>query len=332
MKHALRGTLRVFFWATACGVTALTTPAQAQTWKPIRNVELIVPFAPGAGVDVAARTMHAIWTAKRLVEPSSVVINKGGGGGNLGFIYVTQHPGDPHLLIIGSSTLLTNQIAGVSTLSHTDFTPVAVMMSEYVAFSVNADSPLKSGADFLQRLRKDPLSLSISIGSAPGNINHIAVAAVAKAAGIDPKRLKVVVFGSSGEGMTALMGGHVDVSVSTLGVIVPQVDAGKLRVLAVTSPTRLSGSMAHVATWKEQGIAMETGLWRGIFAPRGIAPEQVAYWENVLANVSKSAEWQTMAGKFLWDASFKGSRETRAFISADFAAIKTTLTDLGMAK
>ena len=332
MKCLLRGMLQAILRATWYGVVAFSMPAQAQTWKPTRNVELVVPFAPGAGVDVVARTLQAIWTAKHLIEPSSIIVNKGGGGGNVGFIYVTQHPGDPHYLVFGSSTLLTNQIAGVSTLSHTDFTPVAVMLSEYIAFSVLADSPVKSGADFLQRLQKDPQSLRISIGSAPGNINHIAVALVAKAAAINPKRLKVVVFGSAGEGMTALVGGHVDVSVSTLGVIVPQVEAGKLRALAVTSPRRLSGAMAHVATWSEQGVAMETAFWRGILAPRGIAPEQVAYWEDVLANVNKTDEWQTMAGKYLWDARFKGSKEMRAFIGADYTTFKTILTDLGMAK
>lgn len=332
MKKSLRSSVRALLWAMCCGGTALSTPAQAQTWKPTKNVELIVPFAAGSGVDVAARTMHAIWTTKRLVEPSSVVVNKVGGGGNLGLIYATQHSGDPHYLVIGSTTLLTNQIAGVSKLSHADFTPVAVMLSEHLVFSVGADSPLKSGADFLQRLRKDPQSLSISIGSAPGNINHIAVASVAKAAGIDPKRLKVVVFGSSGEGMTALLGGHVDVSASTLGVIVPQVEAGKLRALAVTSPKRLSGPMAQLATWKEQGIAMESGFWRGILAPKGIAPEHVGYWEDVLARVNKTDEWQAMAGKHLWDASFKRSKEMRAFIGSDYAALKTLLADLGMAK
>jgi putative tricarboxylic transport membrane protein len=167
MKPTSRAARRAFAFALGCALAAQATPSVAQLWKPTRNVEVVVPFAAGAGVDVAARTMHAIWTARRLVGTSSVIVNKAGGGGNVGFLYVTQHPGDPHYLILGSSTLLTNQIAGISTLSHTDFTPVAVMLSEYLAFSVRADSPMKSGADFLQQLRKDPQSLSISIGSAP---------------------------------------------------------------------------------------------------------------------------------------------------------------------
>jgi len=320
-------TLLIVFIAAAAAL-----PAHAQGWKPSKHVELIVPFAPGAGVDVVARTMHAIWTSKRLVETTSSVVNKPGGGGNIGMAYAAQHAGDPHYLVLGSATLLTNHIVGASKLSHVDFTPIAIVLGEHIVFSVRADSPLKTGADLLRRIRSDPQSVSISIGSAAGNINHIAVASVAKAAGADAKRLKVVVFGSSGEGMTALLGGHVDVSVSTLGVIVPQIEAGKLRALAITTPRRLGGALANVPTWIEQGIPTELTFWRGILGPKGLAADQVEFWERVLATVSKSDEWQAMAREHAWDATFQGPRAMQAYLERDYAAERATLTELGMAK
>lgn len=319
-------------FAIASIVAAAASVAHAQGWKPVKHVELIVPFAPGAGVDLVARTMHATWTSKRLVDATSTVVNKPGGGGNIGLLYAAQHAGDPHYLVLGSTTLLTNHIVGTSKLSHADFTAIAIVLGEHIAFSVRADSPLKTGADLLQRLRSDPQSVSLSIGSAAGNINHIAVASVAKAAGADAKRLKVVVFGSSGEGMTALLGGHVDMSVSTLGVIVPQIEAGKLRAIAITTPRRLSGVLANVPTWKEQGIATELTFWRGILAPKGITPDQAAFWERVLATISKTDEWQAMARKHAWDAIFRGARDTQSYLESDYAAVRATLADLGMAK
>src|SRR5262249_52360743 len=160
-----------------------------------------VPFAAASGMDVSARGMHSIWTTKKLVETTSAVVNKAGGGGNLGLAYMQQHAGDAHYLMLTSSTMLTNHIAGLGKLNYTDFTPIAIVVAESLVFCVKADSPIKTGGDLLARLRKDPQSLAISVGSQTGNINHIALATVAKAAGVDPKRLKTVVFGSSGEGM-----------------------------------------------------------------------------------------------------------------------------------
>ena len=311
---------------------AAAPPAHAQGWKPAKHVELIVPFAPGAGVDVVARTMHAIWTSKRLVETTSAVVNKPGGGGNIGITYAAQHAGDPHYLVLGSTTLLTNHIVGSSKLSHVDFTPIAIILAEHIVFSVRADSRIKIGADLLQRIRSDPQSISISIGSAAGNINHIAVASVAKAAGADAKRLKVVVFGSSGEGMTALLGGHVDMSVSTLGVILPQIEAGKLRAIAITTPRRLSGVLANVPTWIEQGIPTKLTFWRGILGPKALSADQVEFWERVLSTISKTDEWQAMARQHAWDATFRGTRDTQAYLERDYAAVRAILTDLGMAK
>lgn len=332
MTMPLRCLCRTLVAATILANALLANCVLAQGWKPDKHVELVVPFAPGAGVDNTARVMHKIWSTMRLVETTSTVVNKPGGGGNLGFIYTSQHAGDPHFVTIGSSTMLTNHIIGTSQFSHADFTPLALVLSENIVFSVKADSPLKSGGDLVQRLRGDPQALSFSVGSALGNINHITLAAVAKAAGIDAKRLKVVATGSSGAGMTALLGGHIDVSVSTLGAIVPQVEAGKLRVIGIASPQRLSGSLANVATWKEQGIPVEFILWRVMLGAKGITPEQAAFWEGVFARIDKSEEWQAMAKKVFWDTNFKGSRETRAYMDADYVALKAVLADLGMVK
>jgi putative tricarboxylic transport membrane protein len=324
--------LRRLSVAATIAFCLLPAAAPAQTWKPAKNVELVVPFAPGSGMDVVARSMHGIWTTRRLFEGTSTVVNKSGGGGNLGLLYMSQHAGDPHYLAVASATVLTNQIVGIGKLGHADFTPVGILLAEHLIFAVRADSPMRTGADLVARLKQDPASVSLSVGSAAGNVNHIAAAMVAKSAGVDPKRLKVVVFGSAGEGMTALLGGHVDVSISSLGVIVPQVEAGKLRALAVTAPQRLAEPLASVPTWKEQGVAAQLSLWRGIFATKGAPAEAVAYWEDVVGKVAKSDEWQAQAKKNLWDATFRGARDSRALMDADYAALRSVLTDLGMAK
>src|SRR6185436_291059 len=108
-----------------------------------------------------------------------------------------------------------------------------------------------------------------------------AVAMVAKAAGIDPKRLKVVIFPSGSQSQAALLGGHVDLVPTGVSNLGGPVQDGRLRVLAITSPQRMEGVFAQVPTWKENGIDVVIGQWRGIMAPPGISPAQIAYWEEV---------------------------------------------------
>lgn len=320
----------ILIWmAVAC---ISSSQAQSQSWRPEKHLELIVPFTAGTALDNAARTMQGIWNSAKLVPATSAVVNKGGGGGAIGWLYLNQHAKDPHYIAIGSATLLTNHIVGTGQFNYTDFTPIATMLTEATAFTVKADSPVASARDLLGRLRADPQSLSISVGSALGNSNHIAIALVAKAAGIDPKRLKVVAFASAGAGMTALLGGHVDVAVSSLGVFVPQVESGKLRVVVLGSPQRLPGTFAKVPTWRDEGITSEIGSWRVMFGASGITPDQVRYWEDVLEKVDKTQEWQGMAKNLLWQPSFKRSQETRAALDSHYATLKATLGSIGLAK
>lgn len=306
--------------------------AQLQGWLPDKHVEIIVPFAAGSAADNAARSMHAVWSAAKLIPTASNIVNRGGGGGALGWLYLSQHAKDPHYLGIGSATLLTNHILGTGQLNYTDFTPLATLFTEATGFTVRADSAIKSGGDLIERLRTDPQSISISVGSALGNSNHIAMALVTRASGIDPKRLKVVAFASAGAGMTALLGGHVDVAVSTLGVFVPHVESGKLRVVVIGAPQRLTGTFANVPTWNEHGITTEIGSWRAMFGAKGITPAQVTYWQDVLEKVDRTSEWRGMAASRLWQPSFRRSEETRAALDGQYAILKATLTSLGMTK
>ncbi|MCE9638970.1 MAG: hypothetical protein K8S22_02275, partial [Betaproteobacteria bacterium] len=163
-------------------------------WRPDRNVELIVGSTPGSGQDKTARVIQKIWKDAKLVEVTSSVVNKAGGGGIIADTYVSQRAGDAQTLMTASPTLLTNHIAGRSKLNYTDFTPVALLFDEYIAFVVRPESALKSSADLIAALRKDPASVSFGFGTSIGNANHISIALLAKALGVDVKQMKVVVF------------------------------------------------------------------------------------------------------------------------------------------
>ena len=306
--------------------------ALAQGWKPERNVELIVPATAGGSLDLTGRTVHRIWDELKLLPVSSTVANRSGGAHAVAYSFLNQRAGDPHYLSITSSTILTNHINGRLELTYTDFTPLAVLLTEHIAFVVRADSPLKTGKDMIESLRKNPGSLSIALGSAVGGTHHIAFGLPLQSAGVDINQVKLVGFNSTGEAFTALLGGHVDVANGGTANAAPLVESGKLRVLTVTSSKRMQGPLAAAATWPELGYKGVFDNWRGVIGVKGLTPAQVAYWENVFKRVASSEEFQQYATRNQWENSYRGPAEARKFMEAQYGELKSVMTFLGLAK
>ena len=305
----------------------------AQTaWKPGRNVEWVVGVGPGGGVDRTARTLQRVLQDRRMLEVSSTVVNKPGAGSTLAQLYLNQHPGDAHYLEISATTLLTNQITGKTPNAWSDFTPVAMLYDEFIGFAVKADSPIRTGRDLAALLKQDASALAVGIASSAGNTNHIALAQLAKRAGGDVKKLKVVVFSSGGESTTALMGGHVGLVVTPAATALPQVQTGALRMLAVAAPRRLEGPLSSVPTWKEQGYDVIVANWRPVIGPRGLSNEQIAYWEDVLARFTQTDEWKRELEATGGVNHYMGSRELSRFLASQHAEFKSILSELGLAK
>ena len=323
----LRQTITLLLTAAAVAAAHAQTP-----WQPQRHVELIVPSAAGGGLDRTARAVQRLWLENKLVAAASAVVNKAGGAGAISYTYLSQFTGDAHYVSISSPTLLTNHILGTARLTHSDFTPLAQLSSEYLMLLVRAESPLRSAQDLIERLRKNPAAFSIAIGSVPGGSNHIGVARVAKAAGIDVRKLKTVVFKSGTESMLALLGGHIDLSANAPEQTLKYIESGKLRALAIGAPRRLPGPLAAIPTWKEAGLDVVTDTWRGIVAPKSLTTAQIAYWDGVFGKLVQSRAWREEIEKHYWLDTYLDSAASRQFLASDYLTLKAALTDLGLVR
>jgi len=312
-------------------MASLCAPAHAQ-WSPQKNVEIIVGSAPGGSNDKTARSVEKLLKDLKLVPTSMTVVNKPGGGGNIMFNYVNQHAGDGHYLMVGTTAMLFNHILGSSKLSYLDFTPIASLFNDYVVFAVHANSPIKTGKDLIAKLRENPQSVSIGFATTLGSHNHIAAGLLIKSAGGSPRDLKPVAFKGSAEAVTALMGAHLELVTTAAGNVAAHVQSGRLRVVGVSADKRLPGILAHVPTWKEQGVNLVYGGWRSIVGPKGLTAAQVAYWENALLKASQSAEWKTELERNYWSDDFVTSTQFRKDLDKDYADMKTVLVDLGLAR
>ena len=306
----------------------VTIPANAQSWKPDRTVELVVFAAPGGGNDKAARYLHKIWQDTKLVD--AIVTSKVGGGGALAYSYTSQKTGDGHFVAIAQTGLLTNHITGRSPLSLNDVTILPYIGTEAVALAVRADSPYKNLKDFVAQLKKDPSSLSISVGSTRGAVNHFTIALLAKAAGIDPKQLKILVFDGGAVSVTNLLGGHIDAMVQAANNAIPHQQTGKMRILGISMPKR-SAAIPDVPTFSEQGfnVLMDGGY---VFVgPKGLRAPQVAYWDAVFEKTVQIPEWQKFITQTGWESGYKNSKDTAVYVQKEYEEAKAILTELGMA-
>jgi putative tricarboxylic transport membrane protein len=325
MKHAE--------WVLLIALAVPAVHVAAQGWSPQKNVEIVAASPPGGSNDKTARTLERVIGATKLVPTSMTVMNKPGGNATIAHTYVAQRPGDPHYLLVMTSGFLTNQIVGASKLTVADFTPIASLLEDYTVFAVAAGSPIKTGRELADRLKKDPKSLSLGFANAFGSSRHISAGLLMKALGGNPRDLKVVVFKGSAEAIPALLGGHIDVGVVGAVNTIAHVNAGTMRVVAVAAPQRLvGGPLASAPTWKEQGVDVAYGNWRGVFGAKGLTPAQVAYWETVLRKSTEVPEWKADLEKNYWTEHFVTGARFRKELDQEYAETKTVLTDLGLAK
>ena len=317
--------------AVAALLLAGATAAWAQGWSPQKNVEIVVGFPPGGTVDKTARTVERSLVSNRLVGATVTVVNKPGASSGIAYTYVSQQPADGHTLVISSSTVIVNYIMGSSPLKYTEFTPIASLVNDYTAFAVNASSPMRTGRDLIERLRKDPKSVAIGFG-AIGLPGHISAMLLNQKIGGVARALKAVSFKGGAEAITNLLGGHIDLVTTAAGNAADHAAAGRMRILAVAAPQRLGGALAGVPTWKEQGVDLVFGGWRAVMAPRGLSAAQVAYCEGVLRKATEFPEWKADIEKNYWSDDFVTGAQFRMDLDQEYADTRAVLVDLGMAR
>ena len=305
--------------------------AQGQAaWRPDKAVEFVTSSAAGGSNDLVARAMQKILQEAKAIGVPINVANKSGGNQTLAVVYVTQHAGDAHYLLLGNPTLFTNHLAGITPLSHADLTPLALLLVEHTLITVKADSPIRSLRDLVEQLKKDPESLTVGIVSR-GGANHLALSQALKSAGVDAKRVKAVVFKTNAESMTQMVGGHVQVVASSVSSAMVQVKAGNARGLAIAARERHS-LLPDVPALREQGIESWVSNWRAMLGPKGMTAAQVAYWEDLLARATAAPEWKKQLDVQGWDGQFLRSADFSRFLDREYAATRGIMADLGIAK
>lgn len=323
--------LGTVFCVLLCMLPCAAAPAQTAAWRPDRNVEIIVWSGAGGGADRPARAMQRLFQEKKLLNVPSSVVNKPGGTGAVGMVYMNQHAGNGHYLSMANTTLATISKTGVSPLSYAHVTPLALLAHDYMIIAVRTDSPFRTARDLFERMAKDPNAVTGGM-TARGGVGHIALGQALKTVGGDPRKIRIAIFKSGSDAVIAAMGGHIDYAVTVVPSLIGQVKAGQVRVLGIASPQRLSGALAQAPTLNEQGLKSVSSNWRTVVGPKGMTPAQAAFWDGVLGSMVRTDEWKKELEASLQEYVYLDSNAASRYIRDQDQAIASALADLGLLK
>lgn len=299
---------------------------------PERPFEFLAPAGAGGGWDTTIRMVAKVLGDEKIISQPMPVTNKPGGGGAVNLAYMQKKKGNPYTITVYSPPILLINLTGQTPLSYKDLTPISMLINDFGAYAVPKNSKFKSMKEVMEALKKDPKSVKVGGTSSAGSMDHIQFLEACRAAGV--KNLKDIPYISLQEGsMAALMGGHVDLLSTGMAETVGALEAGDIKVLAVSSPKRIkSGPLAKVPTLKESGIDTVFINWRGIFGAPGMAKADRDTFAKDLKKMADSKAWKEICTKNGWEAVYMGPAEFEKFLAKTNDSYKVILGEIGFLK
>ncbi len=291
---------RTIVAALAIAASAVAGPALA--WEPSKPVEFVVPAGTGGGADQMARLIQGIIVKHKLMKESLVVVNKSGGAGAEGFLAVKDAKGDPHKIIITLSNLFTTPMATGVPFNWKDMTPVSMLALDQFVLWVNAETPYKTAAEFVAAVKAAGPNKFKMGGTGSKQEDQILTVGLEKATGT---KFIYIPYKGGGEVAVQLVGKHVDATVNNPIEAVAQWRAGSLRPLCVFDDERMpykskvtdTMSWYDIPTCKEAGVPTDYVMLRGIFMGPGVAPDQVAFYVDLMKKVRDTPDWKDFIEK-----------------------------------
>jgi len=331
-----RPKLRAGLSMLAASLLALAGPAGA--WEPSKPVEFVVPAGTGGGADQMARLIQGIIVKHKLMKESLVVVNKSGGAGAEGFLAVKEAKGDPHKIIITLSNLFTTPMATGVPFNWKDMTPVSMMALDQFVLWVNAETPYKTASEYIAAVKAaGPLKFKMG-GTGSKQEDQIITVGLEKATGT---KFIYIPYKGGGEVAVQLVGKHIDSTVNNPIEAVAQWRAGALRPLCVFDDQRMpyktkvtdAHAWSDIPTCKESGVPTDYLMLRGIFMPAGVAPDQLAFYVDLLKKVRETPDWKEFMEKGAFNTSTMSGAEFHKWLETTESQHKQLMTEAGfMAK
>jgi putative tricarboxylic transport membrane protein len=314
--------------AAGCNQAGGAGGASGQAF-PSDTVEFMVPAAAGGGWDSTAREMQKVIQEEDIVDESVEVFNVEGGGGATGLAQLQEDNGNPHALMMTGLVMIGALELADSEVSLDNTTPIAVLTSEAEAFVVPADSPFKTINDVVDAYVEDPSSVTFGGGSAGGSDQLVAAELVQEAGG-EASEMEYVGYSGGGEAIAGILSGDVEVGVSGISEFTEQIEAGKMRLLAVSTADPVEVDGEESPTLQDAGYDIDFANWRAIVAAPGLSDEQKEQVTEVVDEVHGTDAWQQVLEQNGWTDFYKTGDEAEQFIQDETEKTTQIYEELGL--
>ncbi|MDF8363643.1 Bug family tripartite tricarboxylate transporter substrate binding protein [Achromobacter anxifer] len=308
---------------SALSAVSVLSSAHAADY-PARSMELVVAYQPGGGSDNTARAIAEAVRPPMLAQPT-VVINKPGASGSIGWAYVANAQPDGYKLVLMTPEMLVVPLMGIGKTTVGDFQPVARFTDDPSSVTVRADAPWKTVEEFLADARKNPERIAVS-NAGIGTVPHMAAAALGEQTGV---KFVHVPYQGSAPAIMGLLAGDVQATTVAYAELQQHVETGKLRTLAVMAPKRLD-NLPDVPTMKEKGADLQFSVWRGIGVPKATPANVVEKWRAAARQVAQSQDFQALMRKQSLTPSYADQPQFTADVARQEEAFKTLVPKLNL--
>ncbi len=292
-----------------------------------KQLKIMAPADPGGGWDSTARAMQA---ALEDIVGRSEVYNVTGAGGTIGLSQFVNYEGEPNQLMVMGLVMVGAIAANEPKVKLDQVTPIAELVNEEQVIAVPEESPIQDIGDLEAAIRKDVKKVAWAGGSA-GGTEQILAGLIAKDLGENPADINYIAHSGGGEAIATLLSRPDTVGVSSVSEFKPQIDAGKLRPIAVASADRID-QLKEIPTLKESGIDVEVTNWRGVVAPPGITQEQRDGLEDIILQMTRSDSWKETLEREGWKSTVLVGADYDQFLTAEIERVTAVVDELGIGK
>lgn len=311
---------------TLFALSAVTT--ERSSAAPLDQIAIMAPAAPGGGWDSTARAMQDVLQSAGIVK-SVQVENVAGAGGTRGLVQFIKRKGDPKAWMMSGLVMVGAVILNKSPVTLAEVTPIARLTSEWQAIAVTPEAKIQSMQDLVTALRANIGAVSWGGGSA-GGTDHITAALLAKAAGVDPAKVNYVAHSGGGDSLAAILGNHVSLGVNSVSEFMPQVQAGKLKIIGVSSEKRIPG--VNAPSFKEAGLDVVVANWRGVMAAPDISAEDRGTITDLVDKMVKSDQWKAKLKERGWEENYLSGDAFRQYVTAEQARVGEIMKSIGIGR